>query len=370
MTGRTLDDPDLPTPLAYVDTDVLDRNIAAMAQRARRHGVALRPHIKTHKIAEIARRQLEAGASGLTVAKLGEAEALSAAGIETSFMVAQPYLGAERVRWHLALAQRHEVIAAVDSLEAARGMGAEATRHGSAVDLVVIVDTGYGRLGAQPADAPALAKEIAAVGGVRLRGIRSHSGDAYHVDTHEGRMAITRHDAATIAATGQAIRVAGLGCDIVSVGSTPGLADVDDDIDFTGVTEWRPGNYVFFDRIQLSLGSARLEDCAVRVVTSVVSTPGEGRAVIDAGKKTLTSTKDPYASGHGLVLDQPDVEIHAVSEECGWVSDPAGRLLVGQRLTVIPNHACEISNLTDLVAYGVGGRVDGFWEPTARAKVW
>jgi D-serine deaminase-like pyridoxal phosphate-dependent protein len=285
-------------------------------------------------------------------------------------MVAQPYLGAERVRWHLALAQRHEVIAAVDNLDAARVLGEEATKHDRTIDTVVIVDTGYGRLGVQPADAPALAKEVAAVPGVRLRGIRSHSGDAYHVDTHEGRMAITRHDASTMAATGQALRDAGLGCDIVSVGSTPGLADVDDDIAFEGITEWRPGNYVFFDRIQLSLGSAQLQDCAVRIITSVVSTPGPGRAVIDAGKKTLTSTKDPYASGHGLVLDHPGIEIHAVSEECGWVLDPGSRLSVGQRLTVIPNHACEISNLTDAVAYGRGGRVEGFWEPVGRAKVW
>lgn len=370
LARSSIADPDVPTPLAYVDVGRLEANIARMAAAARRHGVALRPHTKTHKLAEVARLQLAAGATGLTVAKLGEAEALAEAGISTSFMVAQPYLGAEKARWHLALAEASEVVVCVDHLEPARAMGAEAGTHDRTADVVLIVDTGYGRFGVPPADAPALAKDLATLPGVRFRGIRSHSGDAYHAPGHQARMSITRFDATTMRDTAEAIRGTGTPCEIVSIGSTPGLADVDDDVDFTGITEWRPGNYVFFDGIQVSLGGATEQDCALRVITTVVSTPGPGRAVVDGGKKILTSTLDPYNAGHGRVVSHPGVAVVSVSEECGWVDDPAGTLSVGDRMTVIPNHACEVSNLVDAVAHGRDGAIDGYWSPAARGKVW
>lgn len=305
LVGRTIWDESVPTPFVYVDRAVLGRNIERMAGAARASGVNLRPHTKTHKLAEIAQLQLDAGAAGLTVAKLGEAQALVEAGVSTSFMVAQPYVGAEKVGWQLDLAETCEVIACVDSLDLARALAGVAAARGRALDLVLIVDTGYGRLGVLPGEAAGHAEAIAGLEGARFRGIRSHSGAAY----------------------------------------------------------------VFFDRMQVSIGSASLEDCALTVVASVVSAPARGRAVIDAGVKALSATRDRRSEGHGLVLDRPDVSLVRLSEECGWIQSET-QLRVGERLRVVPNHACELTNLAEVVLCGTGEAIEGVWRPVARGKVW
>lgn len=361
LVGRSIWDEDVPTPLVYVDRRALERNIQRMAEAARQSGVALRPHAKTHKIAEVAKLQLDAGAVGLTVAKLGEALALAEAGVETSFMVAQPYVGPKKVRRQLELSETCEVIACVDSVDLAGAM--------IGLDLVLIVDTGYGRLGVAAGEAADRAEEIAALPGVRFRGIRSHTGHAYGVISEDARRKIAFEDARVLSELATSIRSRGLTCEIVSVGSTPGTTGLASATAFQGVTEWRPGNYAFFDRMQLSMGTATIEDCALRVVCSVVSAAQPGHAVIDAGKKTLTATLDPHSSGHGLAVGRPNLEIHTLSEECGWVRHD-GDLQVGDRLQVIPNHACELTNLVDVVAYGVDDTIQGLWRPVARGKVW
>jgi D-serine deaminase-like pyridoxal phosphate-dependent protein len=360
----------VPTPFVYVDRAVLGRNIERMADAAQGSGVDLRPHAKTHKLAEVARLQLDAGAAGLTVAKLGEAQALVDAGVSTSFMVAQPYVGAEKVGWHLELAERCELIVCVDSVDIARATGAVAAGRGRALDLVLIVDTGYGRLGVQPGEAARHAEAVAGLDGVRFRGIRSHTGAAYEADGTEERRRIAAEDASTMAGVAAEIRSRGIPCELVSVGSTPGLAGLEDAATFAGVTEWRPGNYVFFDRMQVSLGSASLEDCALTVVASVVSAPARGRAVIDAGVKALSATRDRRSEGHGLVLDRPDVRLVKLSEECGWIESGEVELRVGERLRLVPNHACELTNLAEVVFYGEGETIEGAWRPVARGKVW
>lgn len=353
------------TPLVYIERPVLEQNIRRMAEAAQLSGVALRPHTKTHKIAEIARLQLDAGAVGLTVAKLSEAHAFLEAGVETSFMIAQPYVGSRKTRWQLDLAQTCEVIACVDSIDLAREMG----RHGASIDLMLIVDTGYGRLGVAPNEAADTAEVIASASGIRFRGIRSHTGHAYNAMSKGVRREIAHADARTMNEIAISIRARGVPCEIVSVGSTPGTAGLQSSTTFRGVTEWRPGNYAFFDRMQLSLGSATIEECALRVIASVVSAPRHGHALIDAGKKTLASTLDPHSSGYGLVHEYSELEIRALSEECGWVRHH-GELNVGDRLVVIPNHACEVTNLVDIVAYGTESTIEGFWQPIARGKVW
>ena len=218
LAGADLRDDRVPTPLVYVDRDVLDRNIAAMAAAAERVGVALRPHAKTHKLAEIAQLQLAAGACGLTVAKLGEAEALLAAGVGAPYLVAQPYAGAANRARHHALARRTEVIGATDDVEHARALA----RPDEPVDLVLIVDTGYGRFGVPPARAVDAAAALAATPGVRFRGIRSHTGNAYTDDPAE-RVGAAVADITAMTAVAAGIRGRGVPCEIVSVGSTPGI---------------------------------------------------------------------------------------------------------------------------------------------------
>jgi D-serine deaminase-like pyridoxal phosphate-dependent protein len=368
--GARVTDDHVPTPLVYVDRAVLARNIEAMAAAATASGVALRPHTKTHKIAEIARMQLTAGAAGLTVAKLGEAEAFMDAGVETSFMVAQPYVGAANARRQLALARRCEVIACFDDAGAAAQAGTEAAASGQELDAVLIVDTGHGRFGVAPDAAPEIALRMAEAAGVRFRGIRSHSGHAYEARDDAERHRISVADAEAMSEVAGRIRAAGAACDIVSIGSTPGMAALPEPLPALGVSEWRPGNYVFFDCMQVALGSATFDDCALRVVATVVSTAVPGRALIDAGKKELTSTLAPGCTGYGHIVGVEGVEIDALSEECGWVADPADRLTVGQRVDVIPNHACELTNLAEAVSFGVDGVIEGFWEPAARGKAW
>lgn len=370
LAGRSVADPAVPTPLVYVDRAVLERNIARMAAAARETGVALRPHVKSHKVAEIARLQLAAGATGLTVAKLGEAQALAAAGVDAGFMVAQPAIGGGRAEALLALARDldREVIACVDDLEPARELAAAAVAGGTVADVVLIVDTGYGRLGVSPAEAAGLAARLADEPGLRFRGIRSHSGRAYTTDGLATRRDIAATDAGAMREIAAAIVAGGGSCEIVSVGSTPGTAGLADPATFQGVTEWRPGNYVFFDRAQVEFGAATGADCALTVIASVVSAR-PGRGVIDAGRKTLSSTAAPTAAGFGGMVDRPDVQLHALSEECGWLRSDA-QLAVGDRLRIVPNHACELPNLAEAVAYGTDGVIEGAWVPVARGKVW
>jgi D-serine deaminase-like pyridoxal phosphate-dependent protein len=371
LTGRNIHVDDVPTPIVYVDDGRLESNLARMSAAATRIGVSLRPHAKTHKIPEVARAQLAHGAIGLTVAKLAEAQALLDAGVQTSFLVAQPYWGSWKAAWQLDLAETCEVLACVDNIVAARELSGAARRGGRVIDVVLIIDTGYGRFGVQPADALAVAKRLSELPGVRLRGMRSHPGHAYRARTRDRRQAVAREDATILSDIAAAFDAEDISSEIVSTGSTPSHAELEKVAARSSrVTEIRPGNYAFYDRMQVSLGTASIEDCAIRLITTVVSTPVRGTAVIDAGKKTLTSTLDPLADGYGLVVNKAGVEIFDLSEECGRIRYSGPELRVGDRLEVIPNHACEIPNLADSIAHGSHGIIHGFWRAVGRGQAW
>mgnify|MGYP001626332485 FL=1 len=390
FVGRSVFDETVPTPFVFVDRAILERNITHMQALAQAAGVNLRPHIKTHKIAAIAKMQIQAGACGLTVAKLGEAQAFIDAGIRTSYMVAQPFVGSEKVRWALQLADICELLVCLDNFELAAAMGDIASSKGKSVDIVLIVDTEYKRFGVDWRQAPQVAEQIARLKGIRFRGIRSHDGRTYRMPTHEERLQVAKEESERMAETAEQIRHKGVDCDLVSIGSTPGAYFVLQNGWTEGITELRPGNYVFHDRMQISLGVARPEDCSLRVVTSVVSTPREGEALIDAGLKTLTSTLDRFSEGYGLVvsvvrngdalfdLQSPElclqhftkIVLERLWEECGLVRYEGEPLHIGDRLVIVPNHACEITNLAETVFYGSDNRIEGFWVAEARGKVW
>ncbi len=390
--GRSIWDEAVPTPFVFVDLSILQRNIAHMQALAQTAGVSLRPHIKTHKIAAIAQMQLQAGAAGLTVAKLGEAHAFVDAGIRTSYMVAQPFVGAGKVRWALRLgdwgsgtgdlqAKGNELLVCVDSVELAEAMNEAASQEGATIDLVLIVDTGYQRFGVDWRQAAQIAGAIARLPHVRFRGIRSHDGRPYRLPTPQERFQAAKEEAERMAEVADQIRQQGIPCEIVSIGSTPGAYLLLPNGPLDGVTEVRPGNYVFHDRMQVSLGVAKPDDCALRIIASIVSTPRRGEALMDAGLKTLTGTQDRFAEGFGLVLHRfpisrpaPPVPIDAVIEklweECGLIRCESEPLRIGDRIAIVPNHACEITNLAEVVFYGTNDCIDGFWVPEARAKVW
>lgn len=368
--GRSLFDDAVPTPFLFIDRTILERNIAHMQALAKAAGVNLRPHTKTHKIAAIAKMQLQTGANGLTVAKLGEAQAFTDAGIRTSFMVAQPFFGAEKVRWALKLAEQNELLVCLDNVELAEAMGEIAAASGKVLDTVLIVDTGYRRFGVDWREAPAVAEQMARLRGIRFCGIRSHDGRTYRMPTLTERRQVAREEAEQMAETADRIRRLGIPCELVSIGSTPGAYFVLQNGWTDGITELRPGNYVFYDRMQISLGVARPDDCALRVIVSVVSLPRKGEALMDAGLKTLTGTQDPFAEGYGLVINRPGAVVEKLWEECGLVRFPDTPPKIGDRLVLIPNHACELTNLAEVVFYGSGDRIEGFWIAEGRGKVW
>ena len=294
MQSRSIEG--LSTPSVLVDLDILERNIARMAARAREAGVRLRPHAKTHKCPEIARLQRAAGAWGLSVAKVGEAEVFADAGFDDLF-VAYPVVGEDKGRRLVTLAERVRLAVGADGVDGARTLAAPFRAAGRALDVLLKVDVGYGRVGVLPEHAVELARQIVEMPGLRLRGVFTHAGHGYLAETKTAVDEIAAQEGGRLAATVADLRAAGFPVEEVSVGSTPTAAVA---MRVPGVTECRPGNYVFHDASQVALGTCGIEDCALTVVATVVSVPAPDRAVVDAGSKTLSSDPlRPRAGGYG-----------------------------------------------------------------------
>jgi D-serine deaminase-like pyridoxal phosphate-dependent protein len=357
---------DVSTPAVLIDVDVLERNVARMAERARAAGVALRPHGKTHKLLEVGRRQLEAGARGLSLAKTSEAEVFAAAGFDDIF-VAYPVVGADKGRRLLALAERIRLAVGVDSVDGARTLGDVFAAAGRRLDVRLKIDSGLHRVGVLPEQAVSVARAIAELPGLQLTGVFTHAGHAYGETEAKGIAAVAQHEGGTVSAVAEALRRAGLEIRDVSVGSTPTARHA---MTVPGVTECRPGNYVYHDASQVSLGTCGLEDCAMTVVATVVSVPAPDRAVLDAGSKTLsTDPLRPRADGHGWVIGRK-ARVSKLSEEHGVLAVEEGeRFRVGERVRVLPNHACVVSNLHDRVLAVRGERVEAEWRVAARGRV-
>jgi D-serine deaminase-like pyridoxal phosphate-dependent protein len=357
----------LATPCAVVDLDVLERNIARMSATAREAGVRLRPHAKTHKSPQIARLQRAAGAWGLSVAKVGEAEVFADAGFDDLF-VAYPVVGEDKGRRLLALADRARLAVGADSLEGARTIARPFRAASRSLDVLLKIDVGYGRVGVSPQRAVEVARGIADQPGLHLRGVFTHAGHCYAAETKAAVDAIAREEGERVAAVAVALRDAGLPVGEVSVGSTPTARQA---MRVPGVTECRPGNYVFHDASQVALGTCGVEDCALSVLATVVSTPAPERAVVDAGSKTLSSDPlRPRSGGYGQILGTAS-RIVRLSEEHGVVAVASGDTFrVGQRVRILPNHACVVANLHDRLVGVSRGRVEAILTVAARGRVW
>lgn len=335
---------ELDTPAVLIDVSRVEANLRRVQDYADAHGLKLRPHIKTHKLPRFARRAIELGAIGITVQKLGEAEVMADAGITDIFL---PYniIGPAKLARLRALAQRVDIKVTADSAQTVAGLSA--TFAGAAQPLVVLVecDTGMGRCGVQtPADAAALAQLIASSPGLVFGGIMTYPA-AGQVEAN----------AAWLAAARAALDAVGLPPPVVSNGGTPDLWRAHE---VTAATEHRPGTYIYMDRFQVSKGVGGLEDCALTVLATVVSRPTPDRAIIDAGSKALTSDLLGM-TGFGLVEQYPKAVIVGLSEEHGTIdlSACAARPEIGDKLRIIPNHACVVSNLFDTVTLIEGDRV-------------
>jgi len=357
---------DVETPAVLVDLDILQRNISRMAEAARRCGVALRPHAKTHKVPEVGRMQIAAGARGLCLAKPSEAEVFAAAGFDDIFL-AYPVVGPDKGRRLLALGDRLRLAVGADSLEEARTLGDAFHAAGRRLDILLKIDVGSHRVGVPPEDALKMARRLAELRGLRLRGVFAHSGLGYHAMTPEAVMQAGQSEGRLMAEVAQVLRGEGLPVEEVSVGSTPTALSA---MAVGGVTECRPGTYVYQDASQVSLGTCSIEDCALTVLTTVVSVPARDRAVVDAGSKTLSSDQlRPQVGGHGWIVGRQS-RVQRLSEEHGVIDLVEGESLrVGERLRILPNHACVVSNLHDEILAVRGGQVETVWRVAARGRV-
>ncbi len=371
----------LPTPAVLIDRARLIANIDRMQAAATAKGIRLRPHAKTHKSPRIARWQIERGAVGICCAKLGEAEVFADAGIGD---IRLPYplhpINASRV---VALLDRTRLSFIVDHPIVARGWSMAMSATEREVDVLVKVDVGFHRCGIDPArsDASTFVRDVAAMPGLRLKGLLAHAGHGYHATSEDHLRQIAADEVRVLTTLADAVRRDGVTIDEISAGATPTARY---SLEQAGLTEYRPGNYVYFDRTQVGLGAATFDDCALTVLATVVSKPSGERIILDCGTKTLSSD---HARGFGPLLGHgaifrdsvvkpgatpdEDLIIERLSEEHATVRVVSGStpLEPGDRVRVLPNHACVVSNLVDQVWVMDGGTVLEALPIAARGKI-
>ena len=358
---------EIDTPALVVDLDIMERNLARVAAYTREHGLGLRPHTKTHKSVRIARRQMESGASGLTVAKVSEAEVMVEAE-PGDLLVAFPVIGRVKLERLAQVARRSRVTVALDSLVAAQQVSEAARAAGIEIGVLAEVDVGLGRVGVSPGAALLeLAGAIKRLPNVCFRGIAFYPGHVKSSD-EAGLRDLAQVGVVLRGILGDFER-AGIPVEIVSGGSTPSLFHSHE---LPGVTEIRPGTYVFNDVNTVASGACGLEECAASILATVVSTARPGQMIVDGGSKTFSSDR-PATSDvtFGRVVEAPAARFHKMNEEHGFIdiSRAERQFAIGDRVHIIPNHICVAVNLHERV-YGVRGEtVEEIWNVDGRGKL-
>ncbi len=367
-TGRHWADLPVSTPALVLDLGVLDHNLDEMAAIARSAKVELFPHAKTHRMAKVGLRQVEHGADGLCVAKLGEAEAFAAAGVKRLF-VANPIVGADKAKRALELSRKVDLTLASDSEVAAASIGAVFAAAGATARMMLAIDSGLGREGVTADKAPDVAAAIHAVHGVELVGIYTHEGTTYSAKDHPDLASRARGAGEFMVSVANAIRARGVPIQIVSLGASASAREV---AHVPGVTQIRPGIYAFNDVGQIALGNASLGTTAIRVIATVISHPDPERACIDAGSKSLSTDLVPASAhrdefpGMGLIVNAPGWVIEKMSEEHGWLrwhgKGAPQPLPVGSRLEIVPNHVCMAFAMLRRASIVEDGKLVGHWD--------
>jgi D-serine deaminase-like pyridoxal phosphate-dependent protein len=359
---------DVPTPALVIDRTVLERNIAAMAERAAGAGLELWPHLKTHKSADVLRLQLAAGAAGVTVATPREAELAVRAGAP-AVLVAHPPLAEDRLIRLSALAGRTRLRVALDSETAAEALDSACRAAGTRAQWLWELDCGVGRCGTLPG--AATAERVARLAGRTLTatfaGLLAFGGHAYAARDLDGVRAAADDERRAVAETAAELEALGVRTPVRSIGSTP-TAHVTRTA--PGATELRPGNYVFNDATQVALEVAEPGDCALSVLTTVVSRPTRDRLILDAGSKALGADRlTDRTPGYGLIAGHDDLRLDRLYEEHAIVTAPAPvDVPLGARLRVVPNHACTAANLHARMLLTADGDTAEPW--TVGAREW
>jgi D-serine deaminase-like pyridoxal phosphate-dependent protein len=358
---------ELETPVAVVDLDRLARNLDRAASYATTHGLALRPHIKTHKSTRIASEQLKRGAVGLTCATTFEAEVMSE--VCDDVLVAYPPVGPRRAERLAALPETTRLTVALDSMAAIEQVGRAAADADRPIGVYIELDLGMHRVGTPNVEvAVELARAVRDKAPLEFAGIAFYPGHIREpVGEQDSKLAAL---STALRGAVEAFDRAGLPPPVVSGGSTPTLWETHE---LPHVTEFRPGTYVYNDRTTAELGACEWTDCAFTVLATVVSTAVPGQAVIDAGAKALG--REPMrgvdaAEGFGSLMEHPEVVVKSMSEEHGILdlSRSTWRPAVGERVRVIPNHVCIVVHLNDVIVGARGDLVETSWPVVARGR--
>ncbi|MEA2675959.1 MAG: hypothetical protein QOJ81_100 [Chloroflexota bacterium] len=355
----------LDTPALVIDLDIVERNAARMAAAAAKHGIALRPHVKTHKSVALARLQVERGAIGITVGTLGEAEVMAQGGITDIFLAYPVWAAGPKAARLRALAERPGLRFSVgaDSVGGVAQLAQAMSDSAARLRVVIEVDPHYGRTGVAPGAVAQICR-AANDAGFEVIGLFSHGGHAYAGGDAIGAAARDELEALTQGAA--ALRAAGIEPQILSAGSSPTAVGVLAD----PVNEVRPGTYLIGDRMQVFLGATPAGGVAIAVAATVVSAAIDGQVVINAGAKSLTKDMAAYMNGYGCIPAYPDSVIERVSDYHGQVRFPAGapRPALGEVVAVVPNHACPVIDLYDSFAATRSGSLVGWWPVDARGR--
>lgn len=359
---------EIETPALIVDLDILERNLGRVAGYAKEHGLRLRPHTKTHKSIRVGARQLQSGAVGLTVAKVGEAEVMLGAE-PADMLVAYPVIGQAKLARLAEVARKTHVTVALDSVVAARQLSDAARAAQVEIGVLAEVDVGLGRVGVSPGEPLLqLAQTIEKLPHLKLEGITFYPGHIRGVD-ETGLRAL--EELSTLLRSILAdFRAAGIETRVVSGGSTPTLYHSHT---VEGLTEIRPGTYVFNDLNTIASGGCTMADCAATILCTVVSISRPGQMIIDGGSKTFSSDRlsNPAEVTFGHVVEAPAARFHKMNEEHGYVdmTHADQQFQVGERVHLIPNHVCVAVNLHEQV-YGIrGDTVEEVWRVDGRGKL-
>ncbi|MGD9496751.1 MAG: alanine racemase [Armatimonadota bacterium] len=366
VVGRPLEA--LDTPALLVDLDVLEDNIGRIHLATFAAGLEIRPHIKSHKTPEIAQMQVRAGASGITAAKIGEAEVMASAGIEDIF-IANCLVGETKMRRLVALARRTpRPSIALESLEAARQASEAFAAAGMTLPVLIEVDAGAGRTGVQPERAVEFADQVAELPALRIVGMMSYASHfAYPKRGPEELAAGAAEEGRLLGQIAATLAQAGHEMSRISGGSTPTAGRYLPDC---GLTEIRAGTYCINDRNQVDIGSCTMEQVAVSVLATVVAHPTVERAIIDAGTKALDQQVGTTSAGYGWLPEVPGALVVRINDEHGFVDlrEAQRDLAIGEKVRVIPPRAPTCINLYDCIYAVRDGIVQDVWRVAARGR--
>ena len=341
----------IPTPAVVVELDQVTENLKKMIEETEKYGIFVRPHIKPHKSSYFALQQIALGAKGVTCARIGEAEVMADFGIK-DILIAFPLIGKDKMERLSKLLDRAEVLTIINSEEGAKQLSEVGTGRKKPVEVLIELDGGLHRGGVAPYQTTLkFAESVKDFRGIHICGLMYYNGLIYQENTEEGLTAYTKKEHDELVGTAELLRKRGFCMEILSGGNSYSSRYSKY---LEGITEVRCGNYIFNDCMTLEKGCAQEKDCALRAVATLICKTDECHGIIDAGSKTLTTDGcGNTRSGYGRIVGRPDIRITKLNEEHGFIESSSGlHLEIGEKIAIIPNHACVLPNLTNRI-YGI-----------------